>query len=235
MLAVTDIRLSSKCRTALIKHGFSILSLPPFSKLDKKVASHPDMLILPLGDRLFVHKEYYAEAKKEIDAILSASSLSLTLTDDTVGATYPFDISLNIAVSGHFLFGRLPHMANAVIKYAKETNRQIRDINQGYAKCSTVTLGDQAIITADPTMEAAAQANSLPVLRIEEGHVILDGYDHGFIGGASGVYKSTVFFSGDLLSHPNGSEITRFCQEHGFKVISLSNELLYDVGTIFFL
>ncbi len=234
MLAVTDIRISEKCRTTLLTRGFSIISLPPFSTFDPRVASHPDMLILPLGDRMFVHKKYYTEAKETIDRIINATSLSLTLTDDAVGAEYPCDVSLNLAILGNHVIGRRTNMAKAVQLYAEEHGISIFNTNQGYAKCSTVTLGDKAVITADPAMEKTCRALSINVLRISEGHVALDGFDHGFIGGASGVCNHTVFFCGDILTHPDGKNILSFCSAHGFDVISLSDEGLYDVGSLFF-
>ena len=234
MLAVTDIRLPEKCRAALFSRGFSIVSLPPFSVLDGRVASHPDMLILPLEDRLFVHKDYYAQARTVIDKIIAQTSLSLILTDDVVRAEYPRDVSLNIVVSGNYILGRCDSIGKAVAAHAKSMNIQLVNTNQGYAKCSTVVLGDKALITADPTIAHAGRSISLDVLRISEGYVSLDGYDHGFIGGASGVYGNTVFFCGDVLSHPDGNVIVDFCRANGFDVLSLSDEPLCDMGTIFF-
>lgn len=234
MLAVTDSRIPQKCRDALLARGFDMITLPPFSALDPRVASHPDMLMLPLGDRLFVHKDYYHSAKSKIDIICSAARLSLCLTDDRTEASYPFDISLNIANIGAHLIGLRNRMAKAVLAYAENIGQPIINVKQGYAKCATVILGDKAIITADPLIEAAGHSLSLDVLRITEGHIALDGYDHGFIGGASGVYRNTVFFCGSLVSHPDGNRIASFCQSHGFEAVCLSEDLLYDVGTMFF-
>ena len=234
MLAVTDVRIPAACRHALITRGFRVITLPPFSALDPRVASHPDMLILPLLDRLFVHKAYYEEARNFIDEILVHTNLRLTLTEDTVNANYPFDISLNLAAVGKLLIGRRDRMANAVVAFAENNGFSVCDAKQGYAKCAAVPLGDTAIITADPSVEKTGRAASLDVLRIREGFVALDGYDHGFIGGASGVYQNTVFFCGDLTAHPDANEIQNFCHRHGFDAVSLSNDSLYDVGTIFF-
>ena len=234
MLAVTDMHFPEKYRGALVSRGFEVVSLPPFSALDPRVASHPDMLMLPLGNRLFVHKDYYAEAKTEIDTICSLAHLSLFLTADEIRPEYPFDISLNIAIAGKLLLGRCDCMAKAVVKYAEEIGNRRVNVKQGYAKCATVVLGDRAIITADPTIERIGRSLSLDVLHIAEGNVTLDGYSHGFIGGASGVYKNTIFFCGNLSTHPDGKRISDFCTTHGFDSVSLSDDPLYDVGTIFF-
>ena len=234
MLAVTDIRLPEHCRTELIARGFSVVPLPRFSALDPRVASHPDMLILPLGNRLFVHQNYYTEARREIEQILCASSLTPTVIHDTIGMAYPHDVALNLAVVGHHILGRRGSISPAVLDYVAQKDFSVINVKQGYAKCATVILGDKAIITADPTIEKAGRALSLSVLRIREGHVSLDGYDHGFLGGASGVCEKTVFFCGDIMHHPDGKNITEFCHSQGFEAVSLSSEPLYDVGTLFF-
>ena len=61
------------------------------------------------------------------------------------------------------------------------------NVSQGYAKCSTCVVGEDAIITYDRGIAKAADAAGMDVLVIEPGHVDLPGYDTGFIGGASGL------------------------------------------------
>ena len=56
MLAIIDCRMPKEAQDRLKELGFSVIPLPPFSRLAPPVASHPDMLLLPLGDRLFVHR-----------------------------------------------------------------------------------------------------------------------------------------------------------------------------------
>ncbi len=235
MIAVTDIRLPRVCYDKLTQLGFSVLSLPPFPALDSRVASHPDMLILPIGNRLFAHREYYKIAKKEIDKLLSDTYLSLALTNDAVGSQYPNDVPLNVAVVGNRIIGRQDTMSRDLLKYATENGFSVEHTKQGYAKCSTIILGDQAIITADPAIEKTAHFLSLDVLAVSPGYVALDGYDYGFLGGASGVCGTTVYFCGDIMKHPDGERVVTFCHQHGYKTVSLSDQLLYDVGSIFFL
>ena len=235
MLAVTDVRIPAACRHALITRGFRVITLPPFSALDPRVASHPDMLILPLLDRLFVHKAYYEEASNFIDEILVHTNLRLTLTEDTVNANYPFDISLNLAAVGKLLIGRRDRMANAVVAFAENNGFSVCDAKQGYAKCSSVTLGEDAVITADASIKDAATEANADVLLITEGSVALPPYPYGFLGGASGYARDTIFFCGDIQKHPDAERIVAFCQKHGCRAISLSHEPLADMGSILFL
>ncbi len=231
MLAVIDRRTKKKCRETLVRLGYSVIDLPPFSRLSEPVASHPDMLMLPLGERLFVHAEYYEEAKETVDLIIKESGLIPTLTHTPISSIYPNDIALNLFVCGDILFGRIDRAPGELLRYAESLGLRLAHTKQGYAKCSTVPLRD-ALITADRSIMDAAAQNGLDVLLIEEGHVSLPPYPHGFLGGASGVSHDTVFLCGALSSHPDHEAITAFCQNHGYRVVSLSDEPLYDVGSV---
>jgi len=233
MLAVIDQRLSLPCRASLEERGFTLLPLPPFPRLSPPVALHPDMLLLKVGERLFCHEEYYAIAKDEIQNILKVSGLSLCLTDDAVSDDYPHDVSLNLVFTGNLLIGKSDTASKKVKDYAASGRIPLLSVKQGYAKCSSVVLED-AIITADTGMEAAAKGAGLDTLLISSGGVTLPPYPYGFLGGASGVCGKTVFFCGSINSHPDGAKITAFCHSHGYDIVSLSHESLFDVGTVMF-
>ncbi len=235
MLAVTDQRIPREARLRLTALGFEVVTLPPFSRLSPPVASHPDMLMLPLGDRLFVTRAYYGEAKRELDAIAAQSGRRLCPIAREVSPKYPDDVGLNLCVVGKTILGRVDKAPKEVLAYAETLGYTAVSVRQGYAKCSTVVMGSRGLITADRGIEAAARRGGVPCLLISPGHVSLPGYDCGFLGGASGVCGGTVYFCGDLMTHPDGEAITDFCQYLGFTVVSLGAGALFDVGTIFFL
>lgn len=233
MLAVIDNRLPHPCKEALIKHGFTLLPLLPFPRLSAPVASHPDMLLLRLGTMLFCHAEYYAIAKTEIDQILRAANLTLCLTEDDVKEEYPKDIGLNFVFTGNILLGKTDFMSEKLKAYAKAHQIASHSVAQGYAKCSSVVL-ENALITADTGIASAAQSLGMDALIISSGDVSLPPYPYGFLGGTSGVCEKSVFFCGDLIKHRDGKQIDAFCRTHGYEVISLSAEPLYDGGGILF-
>ena len=75
------------------------------------------------------------------------------------------------------------------------------------------------------------------VLLIKKGYVSLDGYDYGFIGGAS-VYikdKKTLLFFGDITAHPDYSAIKDFCERKGVKIDYIKGIKLTDIGGAVFI
>ncbi len=230
---ILDERIPKKALAALKDRGFLPFLLPASDQLAAPVASHPDMLMF-FGDRIFCNREYFEAATGVLSAISEVLGLPLELGNEKISEKYPSDIAYNALAVGSFVFGKLEYLAPSVLKYAEQTALTTVDVKQGYAKCSVCKVSENAIITADPSIEKAALAHGLDVLLIRSGHIALNGYDCGFIGGASGEDRENVYFCGDLELHPDAEVIKSFCKKHSKTAVSLSDEPLYDVGTMFF-
>ncbi len=216
--------------------GFEVSILPRHAQLASPVASHADMLFFVLGGKVFCPREYI-KGKKELSRVINLYGYKIVKCRTHLSEHYPDDIAFNFALVGNKIFGRTDKMAKRLSKHMQKSAYELIKVKQGYAKCSSVVLNDKALITADSGIEKAARANGFDVLKIENSQaaVKLDGYDYGFIGGACGVFGNTVYFTGSLDIHPNGTEIKDFCQQHGFNIISLSSNQLTDIGGIIFL
>ncbi len=224
--------ISEKCMEGLAAHGIDAITLPPYERLGSAVASHADLLALPLDRKIFVYGEY--TERNEIDNRLSSTGCELIKIPSCPADKYPEDVGLNALLVGRRLFARLDCLSYPVSEYARKAGYELINIRQGYARCTAIPLSDNAVITADPSIAAAAEYHGIELLRISSGGVSLRGYDYGFIGGACGVLEDRVFFAGDLSSHPDGEGIAEFCERHGKTAVSLSNEPLCDVGSILF-
>ena len=231
-LAVVGETLSDNCINSLERLGFEVLLLPPYFRLGGAVSSHADMLMRPIDGRIFAFSEY-AE-KTSVFQVLEERGHTPFYTDELPFEKYPKDILLNCLVVGKRIFAKRAYLSKALAEYVTENGYELTDINQGYARCTACPISDNAIITADPSVKKAALSVGIDVLSISTGHVTLSGYDYGFIGGSCGIFNNNVYFAGNLLSHPNGKEIFDFCKDHGMAAISLSDEPLSDVGSIFF-
>ena len=74
-------------------------------------------------------------------------------------------------------------------------------------------------------------------LLIEKGYIRLDGYDYGFIGGASAYLKESniLLFSGNISIHPDFERIKIFCQNNDVDIDYIDGMDLTDIGGIFFI
>ena len=227
---ITDNRIDKKCATSLMERGFELIKLPCFPALQKPVSAHPDMLLFLGEGRIACHKDYFSIAQNEISKISEITKAEIMLSCETIDSEYPKDVLFNAAAVGNNLICRLDAVSEKI-----KTGYEIINVRQGYAKCSTCVVSDKAIITADSSIANAAEKNGIDVLLVSSNGVRLDGYDCGFIGGASGSDKDNVYFCGNVDLHPDGERIKEFCQKQGKTAVSLSDEPLYDYGTLIFI
>lgn len=218
----------------LERDGFEILRIPPSPLLAPPVQTHADMLIFPIGDTVFCH-ESFAQENKEFFSKLEALGYNVRAIGGEYREEYPHDVRFNAATVGKRIFIGSRTDAEDIREYAREHGFEIIRVKQGYAKCSTCIVGENAIITADTAIEKAARDVGIDVLRISEEHVELLGYSHGFIGGATGAFGDTVYFVGDPNLHPDGNAIIDFCENHGKKISFIEGKKLLDIGSILFL
>ena len=229
--AICDSRIPKKALENLKKYCGRIILLPPFDALAKPVSAHPDMLLFPIKETrtILTHKRY-AEI---LTPLLIESEYSVLQIPEDAESVYPRDILLNAARVGSKLFCKASHTSTLLLSTMEELKVEPINVNQGYAKCSTLIIDEGAIVTSDSSIADGAEAQGIEVLRVSKEGVALDGYNCGFIGGASGSDSKRIFFCGNIYSHPDGQKRTDFCRKHGKEPISLSEEALYDVGSIF--
>ena len=142
---------------------------------------------------------------------------------------------MNAKVIGNRLVASPKSVSDAIKAFATREGLELLPTRQGYPACTTLYLGDVAAITADRGMLTTLSRAGLDCLEIEEGGIALPPYEYGFIGGACGVFRDTVYFFGDLKTHPSADKIEAFLDKHGYRAHSLSGGRLLDLGGIVFL
>ena len=231
---LTSERIPKSCLDSLLSLGFEPIFLPQYSRLQNGVSSHPDMLLFICKDKYFCTKEYREIAGGAFD-IIEKLGYSPILCDEFPSPDYPNDIIFNALNMGDHIFCLEKKLSKEIKSYADKHGISIINVKQGYTKCSVCKVSDKAMITSDRSIAHSAKNVGIDVLSISQGHVNIKGYDYGFIGGASGESEDTVYFCGNVMMHPDGEAIIDFCQKHEKRYVSLSNEPLFDVGTLFFL
>ena len=218
----------------LIDLGFIPIILPRDERLPLPVSSHADMLIFIVDNVIFCNEKYYYDNQQIFDKI-EQYGYSINHSFFNVDKTYPSDVAMNQALIGKYIIGKFDSCAKSILDYARINQYEYISTKQGYAKCSTLILSKNAIITADDSILKIATELGLDTLKIDNStsEIKLEGYNYGFIGGASFVYNNQVIFFGNIDNHQNGRDILKFCEKHGFSTISLDKYDLTDVGGAF--
>lgn len=234
MLALIDARAPLPLERWLEALGHTPLRMPPHPVLQAPVASHPDMLLFPAPDAIYCTRSYAEIANRELECIAAAAKRPIRYIDAEYGTQYPHDVLLNAACVGNTLFCLPQATAKEIVAHVAFF---LATIKQGYAKCSVIPVGENALMTADTSIARAAEARGMDVLRLCTGHIALDGYDYGFPGGAASYAPyggtDTILFCGDLSLYPSGEDMRCFCNAHGHRLADCKGLAPTDVGTLF--
>jgi len=230
--AVCSCEISAEIENNLSKLGVLPVKLRGFDKFGKfhPLSYHPDMLCFKAEKNKWI---FYEEIYKKNSETIDKLNIGIITEKDPESCEYPNDIALNAAMFGDYLICNTQYTSKKILEYAKNSGKKIIGVKQGYAKCSVCVTGKNSIITSDRSVCREAQKNGIEVLFISKGHIGLNGYNYGFIGGASGLIdEHTLVFTGNIRLHPDYYNIKNFCENRDVEIISISKENLYDYGSI---
>ena len=235
-LALIDERVSSKIEDSLFKRGFYPIRVPKSKRLSEDVSSHPDILMF-YDNGVLISSCDYAESAQGLFCEISMmrDGLKMSFTGDIQGDKYPLDCIYNAIRFENKLFLKADTASSALLSYAEEHGLKIVATKQGYPRCTTLKLNESTAISSDDGMLKLLSENGVNAIKIRSGHISLPSREYGFIGGASGVFSDTVYFLGNLDTHPDCELIRKTIRSLGMRDVSLSDEPLFDGGTIIFL
>jgi len=180
--------------------------------LDPRLRGHADLLLLHTGNAGFIA----ADGIQIHNKIINISYVNLLNNDS----------ALNICILGEYWIGCPSRAA-----WLPDTLKKVA-VRQRYARCSTCIVDEHSIITSDHGIAQAAAAHGLDVLEITPGHILLDGFNYGFIGGASfKLAPDKLAFTGALRHHPDQDRIRGFLSKRSIEPVCLGNGPLSDIGS----
>ncbi len=216
-------RYRPKLAQSLGALGIDVFWLPDVPALDHRLSAHADLIVFASGRQAVVSREVYPH----IVNFLTNMGYTVVCAREQ-GPVYPQDAGLCLCGTGKYTIFNPKTADPAAV--AISGGKPVR-VAQGYTRCAAAIVNDHSIITADAGVCRAAKNAGMDVLSIAAGHIALDGFDAGFIGGASFIIDhDRIAFTGKLDSHPDAERIIRFITEHGKKPVFLTEEPIFDIG-----
>ncbi|MDO4381082.1 MAG: hypothetical protein Q4D20_09430 [Clostridia bacterium] len=193
--------------------------------IDPAISDHVDVNINYLGNGEII----IDGSQKHLTECLKESGFRVIEPYNAVSSSYPNDSALNCAEFGERLIARKKSSDKHIIKKFPED--LIIDVNQGYTKCSTCIVNENAIITDDESINKSCRNVGIDSLLISKGDVLLSGHNYGFIGGASAlIKKNKILFFGDITKHRDYQKIVSFLLKHRCDYAYLKDYPLTDIG-----
>ncbi len=189
--------------------GYKVKKVREEPKLGKAVGDHADLMMCCIGGRaVFARREDFSP-------------------------DYPKNAAFCALVLGKYFIHRLDITAPELMSAALSANLTAVNVRQGYTKCSAAVVSENAVITSDRGIyNAVAALPHVRVLLISPGHILLPGYETGFIGGCCGRVGEELLFNGDLSRHPDFERIKEFTEKERVRIRYFPGRELRDVGSI---
>lgn len=216
----------------LKKWGIDTIKVPDNPCVDKRLSGHADLSVFHFGG----NKLLLAPCLKGsgLERELRDRGASVSFADITQGARYPSDAQLNSCVVGRNVMFNPSVNCCEIVDYFTNLSDEYNMISckQGYARCCTCVVDEGAIITSDRGIAAAARKKGIEVLEISAGHIALEGFPYGFIGGASfKLEKNILAFTGTLDRHPDREAIGQFLFLRKVHPVYITQEPVFDIGS----
>ena len=213
----------------LLYLGFELFFGNSENFLKEPLSGHIDVLANHYGNNSY----YIDKSNVGVFNELNKYGINSTVIGENVKNKYPNDAKLNFVRIDDFLLCNSKTVSKEVVERAALDGIKIIDIKQGYTKCSTLIIKQNAVITDDTAIGSALKLNNFDVLTVEKGSVGLPGYNYGFIGGCGGlISKNEMIFFGNIKMHKSYNEIKSFLNNYKINMTSLSGSNLLDVGSI---
>lgn len=227
--AITDFRIFKEEKDNLIKLGYHVITCPPCSNLYDSVCGHPDMMIHFIDkENVILHKDI----ENNFINFFKNLKFNVFLSNKSLETKYPNNIGLNAVNLKNYFIHNIHHTDSILLNMI--TDKKLLNVKQGYTKCSTAIVNDNAIITSDIGIANAARSENIDVLLLTPGDIILPGLDYGFIGGCCGLLdENRLAFFGNLNHYAYGKEILEFLYKYDVEPIYLRKGKLIDRGSLF--
>lgn len=215
---------------SLKKMEIEVVMTKRHASLYEAISYHPDIIAHNVGDRQIVlapdvDENFVEEIKKlNLEVIFGKTVLS---------RNYPGNIAYNVARLGDYAFHNLKYTDPVLREVLEKKGVKFIHVKQGYTKCNMAIVDNISFITSDAGIYKTALKEGFDCLLIEQGGIKLNGFDYGFIGGASGLIDKDVFcVAGDLRYHNEYKKIIDFLKYKNKEIIFLSSGEVKDIGSI---
>ncbi len=225
MLILADSKMPEAAKAKLQAYG-EIVEFSTEGITYPAISGHPDIFFCPTPSGLIVAPNL----PEKYFALLNQNGISFIKGALPVGPKYPDSARYNTLVTERFIVQN-PHISETCIHNLNPDLEMIK-VRQGYVRCNLLALPNGSFLASDRGIKKLLLQRGLKVLFVDPSCVRLDGFEHGFFGGACGLVENTLFVCGGLKHVPERTLIEAFTMAAGVQLVELFDGPVTDVGTI---
>ena len=228
MLIIADNRIPDDAKMNLRKQG-EIIYLETTGITYESISGHPDIFFFKFNKRLVIAPNLPEKYK----LLLKGRKIDFIEGEQPVGEKYPGTAAYNAVLSEKYLIHNFRYTDPTLTTIAQDYD--LIHVNQGYTRCSLLSLKDDHFITSDQGIKRVLERHGIDVLYVDPSDIKLPGAKHGFFGGCCGICNETVFITGNLSNFSDGDKVRYYLTNLGYSIEELGDGPLFDGGTLLFL
>lgn len=228
MLIIVDARMPEMAKQRLEEFG-NLMELETSGLVYSAISGHPDIFFCQTNKNLVLAPNLPEKYLR----MLQKQRVRFEVGGKSVENKYPGTATYNASIGNRYLIHNLNYTDVSILDASHELEHI--HVNQGYARCNLISLNDGVFITSDPGIHKTLIGNGLACKLFPAENIVLPGFDHGFVGGACGVWDQKIFLCGSLRHYSWSKSFASLVESAGFQIIELSDGLLHDVGSMFFI
>lgn len=220
---VASYTIDKRSSKKLTELGIEIVYSLDLPEVDKRISYHTDLGICHVEEGVFFTCPSAFDNYKDMGSEI--------FVGEEPHDPYPFDSGYNVCIFGKYAIHNFKNTDKKLRDHIKN-NYEMIDVKQSYTKCALSIAADDFVITQDRGLAKTLEKNDLDVLLIDEKKIQLDGFEYGFIGGASFLFnKNTWIINGALDKLDSCYNIENELKKKGIGIICLNDDYPVDVGS----
>lgn len=228
MLILCDSKMPGTAKKNLSTYG-EVVEFATKGIIYEAISGHPDIFFCPSPAGLIVAPNLPEKYFKTLEK----NGIQYKVGHSQVGEKYPESARYNCLFTGNTLIYNPQTSDLSLLEINPDS--EIISVKQGYTRCSLVSLSDNTYITSDHGIEKTLKQLNRQVLFVDPVCIKLQGFEHGFFGGACGRYENILFLCGSLSFFKERERIQKFAEMSGVKIIELYDGPPVDLGSILFI
>ncbi|HOI32327.1 MAG: hypothetical protein PHG67_09265 [Bacteroidales bacterium] len=228
MIVIADSRMPEIAKKSLAELA-KPLWLEPSKKVYYSISAHPDIFFCQHPELLIAAPEISEKTRKE----LKKAKINYIMGNKNPGSNYPETAIYNAVALPDLLIHNIKHTDKTILE--QYNSDKYLHVNQGYTRCNLISLSEQHFICSDSGILRQLENLGKSVLYIDPAQIRLAGHKHGFFGGCCGICQQQLILCGNPEYLKEYESLLRFIYNAGYQIVSLSNEVLTDVGSLLFI
>lgn len=235
MLIIIDGRLPAMVSENLSQFG-DVFELESSGIVYESISGHPDIFLFQKNHLVIVAPN----APKALIEELKNYRIPFLRGREKLGMKFPETVYYNALSTSKYLIHQPKYTSNCILRQTiqlpgNRAERQLISVPQAYTRCNLLSLPDGSFITSDQGIEKSLGQSGLEVHYFDSKDILLNGQDHGFLGGALGLFNHEIFIIGNLNHYSQGEELKELLNSKSLSYHELYNGPLIDGGGLFFL